>query len=482
MKKLKIILAVVLSLAVIVLPVVALFTAVWAIPPQFSNRFDGELNEKYDRLTSVKGEKVVFVGGSSVAFGLDSALVEKYTGMEVVNFGMYAALGTKVMLDLSRDAIGKGDVVVLSPEMDPQTLSLFFSSEETLMAIDDELSMFWKLPIDNQWNMVGSMWRHLVNKYRYWKEGAPDPEGVYNARNFNEYGDLQYPRPSNIMTFYYDPTTVIDLSPFIVDREFVDYLNDYIKVCQRRGATVVFNYCPMNEMALAEGSTEESRAAFDAYLRENIRCEFLTDIETPIMEAGYFYDSNFHLNDYGVRANTVRITGDLLSVLGIPATVQEQVPPPPALTLADPNFEGTDGNAVYFTYAPLPGGGYTVTGLTEEGRALSVLTLPRGTDGQKVFAVSEGAFAGSAATDIVIPEDSYITNLYNGAFDGAERLNDVWIGITDPALIKPPKPFCTGRNPRVHIPADSDYASDYFWCEVGIPAERFIGDAENAPS
>ena len=127
-------------------------------PSQYSNSFVGALNEKYDRLHSIEEPKLVVVGGSSVVFGTDSAMIEKYTGMPVVNFGLYAALGTKLMLDLSRPAIGEGDVVVLSPELDPQTMSLYFSSEQTLMAFDDDFSMFFDLDVDNKLSVLGGMW------------------------------------------------------------------------------------------------------------------------------------------------------------------------------------------------------------------------------------------------------------------------------------------------------------------------------------
>ena len=54
-------------------------------------------------------------------------LMEEMIGMPVVNFGLYATLGTKLMLDLSLGAIKKGDVVVIAPETDPQTYSLSMS-------------------------------------------------------------------------------------------------------------------------------------------------------------------------------------------------------------------------------------------------------------------------------------------------------------------------------------------------------------------
>ena len=97
MKKSLIIIAAIL---VIVLPVGILLGMLFMLPSQYSNTFVGELDEKYNRLMEIDEPKIIVVGGSSVAFGLESEIIEEYTGMPVVNFGLYAALGTKVMLDL----------------------------------------------------------------------------------------------------------------------------------------------------------------------------------------------------------------------------------------------------------------------------------------------------------------------------------------------------------------------------------------------
>ena len=118
-------LVIIAAILVIVIPVGILFGMLFMLPPQYSNTFVGELDEKYNRLMEIDEPKIIVVGGSSVAFGLESEIIEEYTGMPVVNFGLYAALGTKVMLDLSKDGINEGDIVVLAPELDPQTMSMY---------------------------------------------------------------------------------------------------------------------------------------------------------------------------------------------------------------------------------------------------------------------------------------------------------------------------------------------------------------------
>ena len=81
-----------------------------ATPAQFDNTFLGELSCKIERLESIDQPKIIVVGGSSVAFGLRSDIMEQQLGMPVVNFGLYASLGTKLMVDLSKANIGEGDI------------------------------------------------------------------------------------------------------------------------------------------------------------------------------------------------------------------------------------------------------------------------------------------------------------------------------------------------------------------------------------
>ena len=134
MKKFNLIKFAALLLAALV-PAIALIAAGALIPAQYELTFLGALAPKYERLNAIEEPKVILVGGSSTAFGLDSALLEESVGMPVVNFGLYATLGTKLMLDLSRDGIGEGDIVVLAPEIDAQTLSLYFNAESTWQAV-----------------------------------------------------------------------------------------------------------------------------------------------------------------------------------------------------------------------------------------------------------------------------------------------------------------------------------------------------------
>ena len=472
MNVLKKIIPAVLAVLAIVLPFVLLISAVLFTPKVYENTFVGGLNEKFDRLNSTNEEKIIIVGGSSVAFGIDTPLMEEYLGKPVINFGLYAALGTKLMLDLSRSNIGKGDTVILSPELDPQTLSLYFSSEHTLEALDDDYSMARYVRGDNKLSLLGGLWKQAGKKLDFAKNGIPNPDGVYNAKSLNEYGDVKYEmrdgdgnllweRRQNVMQLYYDPTTPIVFSPETVSEDFIDYVNEYVSFCERRGAKVYFSYCPMNELAIDEGSAL-SAAEFSDWLEAKLDCEIISYIDSYIIDEGYFYDTNFHLNEAGVLLRTKTLIEDIMIAEGKFSSVNITVPEAPALPDSDVKFLGEDENAKYFTYETLSNGALVITGLTDLGKTQEALTVPLGADYTKVTAIGANAFAGGICKTVTVTADTNLRNFLDGSFTDSS-VTDLYIyyNFTDEAEKLAPASNFGGIT--IHVTEGSQYITHYDW-------------------
>lgn len=474
MRKFKTIIKIIAAVLVIVLPFAAVPILAITLPAQYDESFTSALCDKVDRLAEIDEPKIVVVGGSSVAFGLDSALIERYTGMPVVNFGVYAALGTKLMLDLSRDHIGKGDVIVLAPELDAQTLSMYFNASTTLQATDGRPDILLDVPGEHLFSLLGASWTFASEKISYSFSGtAPSTTGAYDPDNFNEYGDIVYERPENIMSLYYDSNTAVNLSPEILDPDFRDYLNDYIHYCEKKGASVYFSWCPVNEMSITEDTKSDERIAeFESFMQESIDCTFISNINDYILDAGYFYDTNFHLNDSGVTARTVALTRDLLLELGIPSAVTEKVPEPPALPEIDLRFFGEDENAKYFEYTAMEGGAYMITGVKAEYKHMTTLTVPLGYDTYKVTHIGARAFEGTALETLIITEDTNVRNIMNGAFKGASNLKALYVLYPDSEAIAPPADFVgVASGFTVYVPESWLNCAMYYWGERGLKFE-----------
>ena len=124
-----------LLLAAILLAIAPVMTvfAEAALPDCYAESYYAELAPMYRRLREAEGRKIVIVGGSNVAFGLDSGLMEellreKGYAYEVCPFGLYAAVGSSAMLDLSENTLREGDIVILALEPTSETMSDYFGA------------------------------------------------------------------------------------------------------------------------------------------------------------------------------------------------------------------------------------------------------------------------------------------------------------------------------------------------------------------
>ncbi|MEF2836972.1 MAG: leucine-rich repeat protein [Oscillospiraceae bacterium] len=456
---------------VALIPFVAVVGIALLAPPVYTQTFLGELSLKFDSLNAVEEPKLIVVGGSNVAFGLDSRLLAQHIDMPVVNFGLYATLGTKMMMDLSKANVNEGDIVILAPEMDTQTLSLYFNAEAALQGMESDWKMLCYIPRENHADLVGGVYEYVTSKIGYLRSGLLDPEGIYNRDSFNEYGDIVYVRPHNIMLLGYDPTKTIELTPALLDQEFIDYVNDYTAYCERQGATVYFSFPPTNASAMADSNTEDTLFDFCCYLYENLTCKVISNVNDYIMEENYFYDSNFHLNDSGVILRTSLLAHDINRVRGIPEQISIRVPDAPERPVSEAAVAEADALlASHFTYKEY-GDGFAINGVSEEGKSLSVLTVPGSYEGKAILAIERNAFAGCEnLSQITI--GSNIVQLMDGAFANCPKLEKIYLLHNSAEGLGVGEAVLEGAAGDVKIvlttqEAFESFVADYFWSQYG---------------
>ncbi len=471
-------------LAIFMLPLITVIASLFVLPPVYEDTFVGELGEKYKRLKSIDEPKIVVIGGSSVAFGLDSAMMEKHLDMPVVNFGLYANLGTKLMMDLSKANINEGDIIILAPEMNSQTLSLYFNSETTAQALDGNMSMLFRVDSDDYEALIGASWKFTSDKLSYLLTGErPANSGAYMKENFNEYGDNIYDRPYNEMTSIQN---IIDLNfrtNYIdsIDSEYeqyIQYVNAYVNYARSKGAEVYFSFPPMNEAAMSPTNDSEYIATFYKNLLTSINCSVISNINDYIMDEGYFFDSEFHLNNAGVVVRTVRLIDDIKRELGITTVTMEpsDLPEPPGFKPSEV-IVGDEEN-LYLNLELVEnasGKHYVITGLNAKGMTQTEIKIPNTIDSIPIRVLEADALSGSALEKLYLGEN--ITAINGRAFRGASKLTAVYVadGKTPDDISVPNNMseslMTEGCNPALKIYVDApyytSYASDYFWGDYG---------------
>lgn len=327
------------ALAVILAEQVFFLICGFGLPVQFGDTFMGELKSKYERLKETSGKRIVLVGGSGVAFDCDSALMDDFfPSYEIVNFGMYAGLGTKVVMDLSENYIHEGDIVILSPEQSEQTFSDYFNGEYMWQAADGAFGMLRDLKSENFEAMLGNFPRFALEKLNYVMKGQkPQTDSIYQKKSFNIYGDIELDTcRENILPNGYDVNQKVRFTEDVVQPEFMDYMNDWAKRLEKKGAVVWYRYCPVNKLSVED---MDDLAAYDVFLRQKLDFPVIGNPENSLMEAEWFFDTNFHLNQPGKEVNTVQLIRDMKAMLGDDRAVTVELPEKPHRTWGDVSAE-----------------------------------------------------------------------------------------------------------------------------------------------
>ncbi len=406
----------------LLLPMVLLLCGAW-LPSYYADTYYAQLTAQYEKLETTQGKRVVVLGGSNVAFGVDSAQMEQilrqcgydYT---VCNFGLYGAVGTSAMLSLSQRLIREGDVVVLAIEPASETFSSYFGATAMLKCAEDTPKILLHLNQSQRTAVVGNYLSYLQERVQIYRTGLlPQPEGVYAKASFDDNGDMRYERAGNAMLLGYDSAQSIELAGVELEKAFVQQLNDYIQEAEKRGARVVMSFSPMNRGALTDDSQEAVYHYFTK-LQTQIHCPIISDPNDYILDSGWFYDSNFHLNTAGMAVRTYQLSCDLLNDLGYYEDVPFKMPQLPD-PIAQVEENGTDGGM--FTYESLGETGLLVSGLTEQGMQEPVLVVPSSYNGKPVVGLTQTAFAENTyLQELTLP--ATVESIPDGAFAGCVSL------------------------------------------------------------
>lgn len=272
------------------------------------------IGDKMRMLAATSSPKMVFVGGSNLAFGLDSARVQARTGYRVANMGMGFNMGLRLMLDLVEPHVAPGDVVVLVPEYN-LFFGLFDGDERLLDVLELYPPGVGYLRSPTQFYMLArNLPRHLkfkVNRYLATIGREPDPDCIYCPQAFNSFGDIERHldragKDVASMDFLRRPTPV--------DAGAIAEINAFARRIDEVGARV-FMLFP----CIPQIHYERSRARIER-LYERLSSDLLVPLLAAPLEyvypIEYFYDWVYHLNRRGREVRTEQVIADVQEAIG----------------------------------------------------------------------------------------------------------------------------------------------------------------------
>ena len=139
-------------LVFVLLLLVLLSLSLFFIPDVVSkNSLLAALVDKHTLLQKTKSEKIIFIGGSNLSFGLDSKRISNAFNKPVINMGVHAGMGLEYIVNDVKQYINKGDIVVLMPEYENFYTDNFYGEMELVSVVFDIDPAGKKLLNAKQW-------------------------------------------------------------------------------------------------------------------------------------------------------------------------------------------------------------------------------------------------------------------------------------------------------------------------------------------
>ncbi len=294
-----------------------------ATAPVYSGSYYAVFADKYDRLLNLRDrQKIILFSGSSARFGYDSALIDAaFSDYAVVNMGVFAYTNALPQMELIRECMQAGDILLLSPELDAAKRQ--FCTTNALDApffnlMEANYDMLSKLDLREYSLVFSSLGAYLstrigMEERSYALSPADyDEDGNPSATpSYNEYGDYILYRPNSESE---EPLYALEVpyTPEFYRKElYIDPFNAELSRFTDQGIRVYMTYSPRNRLAVSKDSTEQSIEELDAYFRTNIEVPIISDLRDSLISGIYLSGTDNHLSTEGVRLRTERVIVEL---------------------------------------------------------------------------------------------------------------------------------------------------------------------------
>lgn len=292
--------------------------------PRFSGTYYDTFPDKMDYLQERKDKKkIVFFSGSSTRYGYDLKIIkDAYPDYEVVNMGVFAYVNIKPQLDMIRTYLKEGDVLISSPEFDPNCLDCQFGTTDffewnEFAFVEGNYDLLSDVMVSDYPDFFSSLDKFLSNRksmekrnYSVTADHFDDDENYYPFLTYDEYGDFVLPREGNETdSWIFQPLADYTLESITPER--VLSINEVYQSLLDDGVKVLFTFSPKNRNCLNSRSTKDKRREVEDYLRKNLVVPVISSFEDDILPGTDFYKIDNHLSSKAAMERSLRMVGYL---------------------------------------------------------------------------------------------------------------------------------------------------------------------------
>ena len=273
-------------------------------PRQASSPISAKI-EKDSLLRSISKPRIVFIGGSNLAYGIDGEMIKDSLNLYPINTGIMYAIGLKAMLNNYLQHAKKGDIVIVSPEYD-HFFGDFYNGNQSVLyysGVDNPVNPLAELDWEQIRKVVPFFPKYVFRKVDIREYFGFSIDSLFNRNSFDQYGFLQGHWGFRSKPFKSDSELTEPFNP-----EVIESLSQFQKQLESRSCKL-FISPPAYNASSASNRLEQIKRVTEELEKANI--PVLDKFENYIFADTLFYNSPYHLNEIGAKRRTVMIINSI---------------------------------------------------------------------------------------------------------------------------------------------------------------------------
>lgn len=281
------------------------------IMPPFNGEQETYLYSKIEKdslLRFTKEPRIILIGGSNLALGINSQILKDSLQLNPVNTGLDCNIGLVSMINNAKPYIRKGDKVVICLEFE-QFFDRKIYGGYPLPIIEFSVSKgknIMNLDGSQIYNMLKELPSYSLSKLKFWHYFYNSFEGSsrnFKRNSFNTFGDhithwgsnSLNPIPTHSLGKQFNPEIITTLL------EFNDFLSE-------KNAELLISYPPLQRSTY---KLNKNDLDYINNILHKSNLIIISKLENYIMSDSLMFDSPYHVIKNGVDIRTLKLIHDI---------------------------------------------------------------------------------------------------------------------------------------------------------------------------
>jgi len=283
-----------------ILLIISIIAIILPVTPKASKSLLFALNDKDKLLKETKKNRIIFIGGSNLSFGLNSQLIKDSLHLNPINTSIHAGIGLKFMLNHYKSLIDSNDIIILVPEYS-QYFGNTANGDEALfrLILDVNLSEINNIDYFQLKQIIQFFPKFIISKYSpneyFYKNIAH--RRIYDRSSFNKFGDA--------VAHWGDTRKQFEIEN-LIDREVNNdvflIIKEFSNIAELKKAKLFVSFPCYDFDSFKNNSTQIN------FIYKTILSNKFSILGNPTLfsfDQQYLYNSPYHLTFHGANKRTL---------------------------------------------------------------------------------------------------------------------------------------------------------------------------------